>query len=152
MLCSLIIISLSFCSLTNSLSLNYYHKTCSNVESIVAQVVKDAVSKDTTVPAALLRLHFHDCFIRVSISTNWIIYCDWFFQFLCIWWWLIKIKIEKGLWRFCVAGVERWEQSGKGWTAECVSARIFCDRKCKESSWSCLPSHCLLCWYLGLGC
>lgn len=71
MLCSLIIIiSLSFCSLTNSLSLNYYHKTCSNVESIVAQVVKDAVSKDATVPAALLRLHFHDCFIRVSISTN----------------------------------------------------------------------------------
>ncbi|KAK6151836.1 hypothetical protein DH2020_014471 [Rehmannia glutinosa] len=36
----------------------------SDVESIVTNVVKEAVSKDKTVPAALLRLHFHDCFIR----------------------------------------------------------------------------------------
>ncbi|KAI3447023.1 hypothetical protein Pfo_003688 [Paulownia fortunei] len=62
MLCSLIF--LSFCSLANALSLNYYDKTCSDVESIVTKVVKDATSKDKTVPAALLRLHFHDCFIR----------------------------------------------------------------------------------------
>ncbi|PIN09974.1 Peroxidase [Handroanthus impetiginosus] len=62
MLYSLVI--LLFCSLGNSLSSNYYGKTCPEVESIVAKVVKDATSKDKTVPAALLRMHFHDCFIR----------------------------------------------------------------------------------------
>ncbi|GFP92071.1 peroxidase 64 [Phtheirospermum japonicum] len=62
MLWSLII--MSFGSVARALSSNYYHKTCANVESIVAEAVKDATTKDKTVPAALLRLHFHDCFIR----------------------------------------------------------------------------------------
>ncbi|XP_075652901.1 peroxidase 64-like [Castanea sativa] len=48
----------------NSLSYNYYEKTCPHAESIIAYAVKTATSKDKTVPAALLRLHFHDCFIR----------------------------------------------------------------------------------------
>ncbi|KAI4327776.1 hypothetical protein L6164_020200 [Bauhinia variegata] len=54
----------SVASIGNSLSLNYYEKTCPDAESIVAKTVKDAFSNDKTVPAALLRLHFHDCFIR----------------------------------------------------------------------------------------
>ncbi|CDP01853.1 unnamed protein product [Coffea canephora] len=52
------------CSHGHALSLNYYAKTCPNAESIITQVVKDAAKKDNTVPAALLRMHFHDCFIR----------------------------------------------------------------------------------------
>ncbi|XP_027178362.1 peroxidase 64-like isoform X2 [Coffea eugenioides] len=52
------------CSQGHALSLNYYEKTCPNAESIVTEVVKDAAKKDNTVPAALLRMHFHDCFIR----------------------------------------------------------------------------------------
>ncbi|KAL0426987.1 UNVERIFIED_CONTAM: Peroxidase 64 [Sesamum latifolium] len=64
LLCSLTI--LSFTSLSNSLSSNYYHKSCPKVESIVAKVVSDATSRDRTVPAALLRMHFHDCFIRAQ--------------------------------------------------------------------------------------
>ncbi|CAI9759006.1 unnamed protein product [Fraxinus pennsylvanica] len=48
----------------NALSLNYYTKTCPDVEYVVAQVVREATMKDKTVPAALLRMHFHDCFIR----------------------------------------------------------------------------------------
>ncbi|KAF7809621.1 Peroxidase 64 [Senna tora] len=58
------IIMLSAISIGNSLSLNYYEKTCPDVELIVAKAVKDATSNDKTVPAALLRMHFHDCFIR----------------------------------------------------------------------------------------
>lgn len=49
----------------NALSLNYYEKTCPNVEDTITKVVTDAVKKDKTVPAALLRMHFHDCFLRV---------------------------------------------------------------------------------------
>ncbi|CAN0906156.1 Peroxidase 64 [Linum grandiflorum] len=48
----------------HSLSLNYYDKTCPNLDSIVTNAVKKAMSNDRTVPAALLRMHFHDCFIR----------------------------------------------------------------------------------------
>ncbi|XP_076907899.1 peroxidase 64-like [Bidens hawaiensis] len=48
----------------NALSCNYYDQTCPMVESAVTSVVKKAMLNDRTVPAALLRMHFHDCFIR----------------------------------------------------------------------------------------
>ncbi|KAK4485184.1 hypothetical protein RD792_007797, partial [Penstemon davidsonii] len=61
------IIAKAVCSprmIINALSLNHYGKTCPSVDDVVAKVVKDAISKDKTIPAAILRLHFHDCFIR----------------------------------------------------------------------------------------
>ncbi|GJU39598.1 peroxidase 64-like protein [Tanacetum coccineum] len=54
----------SFFSLGTSLSSNYYAKTCPNVESLIRKAVRDAATSDKKVPAALLRMHFHDCFIR----------------------------------------------------------------------------------------
>ncbi|KAE8057290.1 hypothetical protein FH972_013994 [Carpinus fangiana] len=51
-------------SSVSSLSSNYYDKTCPHLESAVTSAVKTALSNDKTVPAALLRMHFHDCFIR----------------------------------------------------------------------------------------
>ncbi|CAN4123022.1 unnamed protein product [Withania somnifera] len=48
----------------NALSSNYYDQTCPDAESTITQVVKRAMSNDKTVPAALLRMHFHDCFVR----------------------------------------------------------------------------------------
>lgn len=60
---SLLIFSLIY-SQGNALSSNYYENTCPQVEDIVTQVVTEATKKDKTVPAALLRMHFHDCFIR----------------------------------------------------------------------------------------
>ena len=64
-LLSLHLVVLSASSLANSLSLNYNEKTCPDVEVIVAKAVTSATMKDKTVPATLLRMHFHDCFIRV---------------------------------------------------------------------------------------
>ncbi|XAR73737.1 Peroxidase [Bertholletia excelsa] len=58
------VLILSVASPGSSLSQNYYDKTCPNAETIVTDVVKRATMKDKTVPAALLRMHFHDCFIR----------------------------------------------------------------------------------------
>ncbi|KAM6543630.1 hypothetical protein CsatB_008077 [Cannabis sativa] len=58
------LLTLSISSAVNSLSLNYYDDTCPHVEYVVANAVKKAMSNDKTVPAALLRMHFHDCFIR----------------------------------------------------------------------------------------
>jgi peroxidase len=72
---TLILIFILFFSLVligNSLSYNYYEKTCPDVEFIVAKTVKAATASDKTVPAALLRMHFHDCFIRVMLQKKWI--------------------------------------------------------------------------------
>ncbi|PWA37746.1 heme peroxidase [Artemisia annua] len=64
LLFSLAFLGLTCVHLTNALSSNYYDKTCPNVEATITSVVKKAMLNDRTVPAALLRMHFHDCFIR----------------------------------------------------------------------------------------
>ncbi|GJM87539.1 hypothetical protein PR202_ga03504 [Eleusine coracana subsp. coracana] len=48
----------------HGLSLNYYDDKCPGAEAAVTAAVRQAMSKDSTVPAGLLRLHFHDCFVR----------------------------------------------------------------------------------------
>ncbi|CAI9110984.1 OLC1v1011110C1 [Oldenlandia corymbosa var. corymbosa] len=52
------------CSQGYALSWNYYAKTCPGVETAIRKVVQDAATRDKTIPAALLRMHFHDCLIR----------------------------------------------------------------------------------------
>ena len=61
----LLMMMVSLTSLASSLSVNYYEHTCPQVDSIVAGAVHKATINDKTVPSALLRMHFHDCFIRV---------------------------------------------------------------------------------------
>lgn len=63
----LMMIMVSLTSLASALSVNYYEHTCPQVESIVAGAVHKATMNDKTVPSALLRMHFHDCFVRVMI-------------------------------------------------------------------------------------
>ncbi|XP_078428916.1 peroxidase 27-like [Wolffia australiana] len=46
------------------LRVGYYEKTCPQAEAIVRETVAGFVVKDPAVAAALLRLHFHDCFVR----------------------------------------------------------------------------------------
>ncbi|KAG9442672.1 hypothetical protein H6P81_018526 [Aristolochia fimbriata] len=48
----------------DALSSNYYDNSCPMLEETVRNTVKQAMENDKTVPAALLRMHFHDCFIR----------------------------------------------------------------------------------------
>lgn len=52
--------------ISNALNANYYHETCPKAESTITKAVRKAMNNDRTVPAALLRMHFHDCFIRVT--------------------------------------------------------------------------------------
>ncbi|ONK74703.1 uncharacterized protein A4U43_C03F9270 [Asparagus officinalis] len=47
-----------------SLELHFYRKSCPRAELIVKSVLQRHVKKDPSIPAGLLRLHFHDCFIR----------------------------------------------------------------------------------------
>lgn len=48
-----------------ALSANYYDQTCPQAENIIYQTVRNASIYDPKVPARLLRMFFHDCFIRV---------------------------------------------------------------------------------------
>ena len=48
------------------LYLGYYRSKCPQVEYIVRRVTYQYVSANPTLAAALLRMHFHDCFVKVS--------------------------------------------------------------------------------------
>ncbi|XXG82665.1 hypothetical protein AAC387_Pa10g0565 [Persea americana] len=48
------------------LSLSYYEKSCPNVEDIIHKKVNAWIEKDYTLAASLIRLHFHDCAIRIG--------------------------------------------------------------------------------------
>lgn len=49
---------------------SFYNETCSNVSAIVRSVVLQAHSSDTRIYASLTRLHFHDCFVDVILSSK----------------------------------------------------------------------------------
>eukprot|EP00253_Pinus_taeda_P027072 PITA_27072 len=46
------------------LALNFYDKTCPAVYNTVESVAGQYISKAPTLAAPLLRMHFHDCFVR----------------------------------------------------------------------------------------
>ncbi|KAL3537972.1 hypothetical protein ACH5RR_001338 [Cinchona calisaya] len=46
------------------LRVGFYSSSCPQAESIVQQVVQKKFSSDASITAALLRMHFHDCFVR----------------------------------------------------------------------------------------
>jgi hypothetical protein len=49
------------------LRMGFYDQSCPGVERLVGAFVRQHVSRVPTVAAALLRLHFHDCFVRVRL-------------------------------------------------------------------------------------
>ncbi|XP_030518879.1 peroxidase 66 [Rhodamnia argentea] len=65
--CSCVIIALLLAMVSISkavLDAHYYDQTCPQAEKIILQTVENATRHDPKVPARLLRMFFHDCFIR----------------------------------------------------------------------------------------
>lgn len=62
-----ILASLCIIGLCNAqgLSLDYYKKTCPNAEDIIKRETTRIIAVAPTLAAPLLRMHFHDCFVRV---------------------------------------------------------------------------------------
>ncbi|KAL1561113.1 Peroxidase 64 [Salvia divinorum] len=61
---TILIISSVFMGSSNSMGVDYYKETCPEAEPVISKIVHKGMINDKTVPAALLRMHFHDCFIR----------------------------------------------------------------------------------------
>ncbi|KAK6136996.1 hypothetical protein DH2020_029261 [Rehmannia glutinosa] len=46
------------------LKVGFYSSTCPRAESIIRGIVQQRFNRDRSITAALLRMHFHDCFVR----------------------------------------------------------------------------------------
>ena len=57
------------------LSTNFYAHSCPHLLPTVRSVVQSAIEKEARMGASLLRLHFHDCFVNVSMPSLFLYYC-----------------------------------------------------------------------------
>ncbi|XP_074590091.1 peroxidase 1-like [Curcuma longa] len=60
----LVLSSVSRPAEAQGLTVNFYNKTCPSLELIVFSEVSDILNLVPSLAAPLLRLHFHDCFVR----------------------------------------------------------------------------------------
>ncbi|KAI4997666.1 peroxidase 43-like [Hordeum vulgare subsp. vulgare] len=59
-----VVLGASVSGSSGQLQVGFYSKSCPSAESTVASVVRGASAADSTILPALLRLQFHDCFVR----------------------------------------------------------------------------------------
>lgn len=64
----LFLIQLAVVAYGQGLSPYFYQKSCPNLEKIVRQTMRDFINRAPSLAGPLLRMHFHDCFVRVSFN------------------------------------------------------------------------------------
>lgn len=148
----LVVVILSLFSFTGlsqaQLQLGFYAKSCPKAEKIVYDFVKKHIHNAPSLAASFIRMHFHDCFVRVSLVFYLLklrIYCYLHFTFCCI------TLCLTGLWCFCASKLDI-RQCWKGCDSKSNTHRLWLHWKCEEPTWRWMPWHSFLCRYSYISC
>ncbi|KAL9670381.1 hypothetical protein QQ045_007932 [Rhodiola kirilowii] len=60
----LLVAASAFATTPCTLKVGFYEKSCPRLERIVKRTTEKFIQRDRTLAAPLLRMHFHDCFVR----------------------------------------------------------------------------------------
>lgn len=75
LLCLVLVVGLSEFVEGSGLKENFYENSCPYAEEIVREITWNYVAKNVTLPPKFLRMHFHDCFVRViHLSLAFLLY------------------------------------------------------------------------------
>jgi hypothetical protein len=64
-----VVLAVALAAEASELKVGYYDKSCPGVENVVKWHVAKALKANRKTGAALVRLIFHDCFVRVRPSS-----------------------------------------------------------------------------------